>query len=133
MSFQLIQLAASLVAILFLAWLAGRLGLGGEPRIRDAEHARALADEVLCGFDPIEVAVDRAGFGALLRDAEGQVLLLRRHGVHFVGRLLGASASGTLNRNFLTIVTPERSFGSVTLDLGPAAQQWAAGFRRLKG
>lgn len=133
MTMQLLQFGGSLLAILVLAWLAARMGLGGEPRIRDAGHARELADEVLCGFEPVDIAVDRAGYGALLRDANGRVLLLRRHGVHFVGRLLGARTTGILNRNLLTVETPESSFGKVTFDLGPAAQEWAASFRRLAG
>lgn len=133
MFMQILQLGGSLVAILVLVWLAARMGLGGEPRIRDADHACELADEAVCGFEPAEIAIDRAGQGALLRDANGRVLLLRRHGVHFVGRLLGAKTTGNLNRNLLTIEPPESSFGKVTLDLGPAAQEWAASFRRLAG
>lgn len=133
MTMQLLQFGGSLAAILVLAWLAGRMGLGGEPRVRDVDHARALADEAVCGFDPVDVVLDRAGYGALLRDGEGRVLLLRPHGAHFVGRMLDARAVGQLNRNLLTISTPESSFGAVTLDLGPAAQEWAASFRRLAG
>jgi hypothetical protein len=133
MFMQFLQFGGSLAAILVLAWLAARMGLGGDPRIRDAEHARELADDAICGFDPIDIAVDRAGYGALLRDADGRVLLLRRHGAHFVGRLLGAKTTGNLNRNLLTIETPESSFGTITFDLGPAAQEWAASFRRLAG
>jgi hypothetical protein len=42
-----LNLAGSLVAVLALAWLARWLGLGGDVRIRDADHARALAQDVL--------------------------------------------------------------------------------------
>ncbi|MBD3728691.1 MAG: hypothetical protein IE933_03200 [Sphingomonadales bacterium] len=130
---ELLQLAGSLIAILALAWIAARMGLGGDPRIRSEEQARALADEAICGFDPVDIAIDRAGYGALLRDAEGRVMLLRPHGAHFASRLLGASTTGNLDRNFLTIETPEKTFGRVTFDLGPSAQEWAASFRRLNG
>ena len=133
MFMQFLQFGGSLVAIFVLAWLTVRMGLGGDPRIRDADHARELADDAICGFEPVDVAVDRAGYGALLRDADGRVLLLRRHGVHFVGRLLGARTTGNLNRNLLSSETPESSFGTVTFDLGSAAQEWAASFRRLAG
>lgn len=34
------QAAGSLVAILVLAWLARKLGLGGDPRITGEDHAR---------------------------------------------------------------------------------------------
>ena len=129
----LLKFGGSLVAIVALAWLARRLGLGGDVRIADEDHARALADEAICGFDPVDMAIDRAGIGALLRDAEGRILLLRRHGAHFAARLLDSHAFARLDQGFLTIGTGETRFGKVTLDLGPKAQVWAAGLRHLQG
>lgn len=131
MTAQLLQFGGSLLAILALAWVAARLKLGGDLRIRDAEHARELAEEALCGFEPVATVIDRAGYGALLRDAAGRVLLLRRHGAHFAARLLDSHAHARLDRNFLTVATADRRFGSVTLDLGENAQYWAASLRRL--
>lgn len=131
MTGQLLQFGGSLLAILALFWLAHRLRLGGDRRIRTEEQARELADEALCGFEAEEIALDRSGHGALLRDAQERVLLLRRHGAHFAARLIDRRASVRLDRNALTIATPDTSFGTVTLDLGPAAQHWAASFRRL--
>lgn len=128
---QLIQIAASIVAILGLYALSRWLGLGGDVRIRDAEHARELADQAICGFEPVAIGLDKAGYGALLRDADGRQLLLRRHGAMFVGRLLDGHSLARLDRNFLTIGMDERTFGSVTLDLGSDAQVWAAGLRTL--
>lgn len=128
----LLQFGGSLVAILALAWLAHRLGLGGDTRIADEAHARALADEAMCGFEPVDVVIDRAGMGALLRDAHGRVLLLRRHGTHFASRLLDSYAHARLDRNFLTLATADKRFGSVTLDLGQKAPEWAASLRRLE-
>jgi hypothetical protein len=131
MTAQLLQLGASLLAILALAFVAWKLRLGGDRRIRDEAHARELADEALCGFEPRDLAIDRAGYGALLRDAHGRVMLLRRHGAHFAGRLLDSHVHSRLDRNFLTVATGDRRFGSVTLDLGGQAQYWAASLRRL--
>ena len=128
-----LQLAGSLVAILLVFLLTRWLGLGGDVRIRDEDTARRLADEAVCGFDPVDVVLDRAGIGALLRDGQGRVLLLRRHGAHFAARLIDDPAGVRLDRNFLTIATGDRWFGKVTLDLGPAAQVWASSFRRLGG
>jgi hypothetical protein len=128
-----LQLAGSLVAILALFLFARWLGLGGDVRLRDEETARRLAQEAIFGFRPVEIGLDRAGIGALMRDAEGRVLLLRRHGTHFAARLLDDHSGVQLNRNFLTIATGDRWFGKVTLDLGPAAQVWAGSFRRLGG
>ena len=132
MSAQLLQLAASVAAILFLTWLAHRLGLGGDLRIRDEAHARVLADEVYFGFDPVDVVIDKAGIAALLKDAGGRHLLIRRHGAQFAGRLLDRHSESRLDHNFLTIGTGEKTFGKITLNLGTDAQHWASGLRHLQ-
>ncbi|WP_225207813.1 hypothetical protein [Novosphingobium huizhouense] len=121
----------SLVAIFAIWWVARAMKLGGDVRIRDEDHARALAEEAICGIDPVEVALDRARIGALVRGADGRVLLLRRHGSHFAARLIVDYQGIRLDRQFLTIATHERRFGAVTLDLGAQAQAWAASLRRL--
>jgi len=128
---QALQFGGSLAAILLLAWLSRRLGLGGDIRLRDPEVARRLAGEALCGFEAQDVALDRAGIGALLRDSAGRVMLLRRHGVHWAARLLDSHAGVRLDRTFMTIATGDRAFGAITLDLGDQAQAWAGGLRRL--
>jgi len=131
MTAQLIQAGASLLAILALAWLARRLDLGADVRIRDEDEARQLAAEALCGFEAEDLALDRAGIGALLRDRMGRVMLLKRHGAHFAARLLDSHSHARLDRNFLTIGSGESTFGKVTLDLGDKAQVWASSLRRL--
>ncbi len=131
MSAIALQLGGSLAAILLLAWIALRLGLGGDVRIRDAGEARLLAGEAVFGFEAVEVGLDRAGIGALLRDKSGRVMLLRRHGAHFAARLLESHEDIRLDHNFLVIATGERAFGTVTLDLREEAQAWAGALRRL--
>ncbi|MGX7951395.1 hypothetical protein ACWPM1_02405 [Tsuneonella sp. HG249] len=128
---ELLQLGGSLFAILALAWLALKFGLGGDRRIRDEAELRELAEEALCGFEPVEVAIDRAGLAALARDGNGRIMLLRRHGAHFASRLLDGHANARLDRNFLVVGTSDRRFGEVTLDLGDQASAWAASLRRL--
>jgi hypothetical protein len=132
MTAQLLQLAGSILAILFLAWLARFWGLGGDVRIRSEEQARSIADEIICGFDPVSIAIDRAGIGALMRDAKGRHLLVRRHGAQWAGRLLDNHSETRLDQNFLTVGTGEKTFGTVTLNLGVQAQSWAAGLRHLR-
>jgi hypothetical protein len=128
---QLIQIGASLLAILLLAWVCRKLGLGSDVRIASEDQARQLAAEAAFGFTATDLALDRAGIGALLRDGQGRILLLRRHGAKFVARLLDSHAFARLDRNFLTIGSGEKTFGSVTLDLGDKAQVWASSLRHL--
>jgi len=127
----MIQFGASLSAILALAWIALKLGLGGDTRIEGEAHLRELADEALCGFEPVEIAIDRAGHAALVRDSEGRVILLRRHGTHFASRLLDGHAHARLDRQFLVVGTSDRRFGEIALDLGDQAAAWASSLRRL--
>ncbi|MGV3511215.1 MAG: hypothetical protein ACO1OX_04335 [Novosphingobium sp.] len=128
---KVLQLLGSLLAILALAWLARRMGLGGDPRIQSGEQARALAEDAICGFETQDIVVDRAGIGALARDTLGRVLLIRQHGSHFATRQLTSHAGVRLDGRFLTIATDDQRFGTVTLDLGDQAQVWAASLRRL--
>ncbi len=129
---HLYELGGSVIAILFLAWLARRWQLGGDVRIADEAHARALADDAHCGFDPVDVVIDKAGIAALLKDSQGRHMLIRRHGAQFAARLLDRHSESRLDQNFLTIGTGESSFGRITLNLGNEAQFWASGLRHLK-
>jgi hypothetical protein len=126
-----IQAAVAFILIIGLYHLARAMQLGGDVRIRDEAHARELADAAISGFAPQDIALDRARIGALLRDANGRVLVLRRHGSHFAARLLPDHAGVRLDRQFLTLTPGEPRFGTITLELGPEAQAWAASLRRL--
>ena len=128
---ELIQLGASLAAVFFVAWLVGKIGLGADPRITDAAHAIRLAEEAEAGFKGVEVARDRAGFAAIVQNAEGRMMLVRAHGNHFAARPVDAHTEGRLDKDFLTLTTPERTFGAVTLQLGKDAGMWASRMRDL--
>lgn len=128
---QLLILAVSLFAILCLSWFAERLRLGTGVRIKNAAQARRLAETAEIGFKPEAITVDQAGNGALLLDECGQVMLLRRHGARFAARMLDQYCEVRIDRNMMTITTPDRFFGTTTLDLGRAGPAWAASFRRL--
>ncbi|HQS69558.1 MAG TPA: hypothetical protein PLM58_08010 [Novosphingobium sp.] len=126
-----LQALTSLAAILLVVWLTRRLRLGGDPRILSEQQACQLAEEAICGFNAQSVAVDRAGIGALVRDALGRVMIIRQHGSHFAARLLTSHAHVRLDERFLTLATDDRRFGTITLDLGDQAAVWAASLRRL--
>ena len=126
-----LQAIGSLVAVLLVFVLVRALGMGSDVRIADEAEARALAEAAHCGFDPVEIALDRARIGALLRNRAGEVMLIRRHGARFAARVLSSHAGARLDRGFLTLSTEDPHFGSITLDLGEKAQVWAASLRRL--
>lgn len=132
MTLELLKLAGSVAAILFIAWLARYWGLGGDVRLRSEDQARAIAEEIIVDFEPTQIAIDKAGIGALMRDAQGRHLLVRRHGAQWAGRLLDRHSETRLDQNFLTVGTGEKTFGTVTLNLGDQAQYWAAGLRHLR-
>lgn len=115
-------LAGSLAGVLLLAGAAHLLGLGGDARL-DGATARGLIEEQ--GFEPVEIALDRAGLAALARDEAGRVMLVRRHGAHFVAHRVTDSRAARLDHRFL-------SLGRVTLDLGDVAAIWAAKLRSLR-
>jgi hypothetical protein len=129
--FEAAKLGGSIIAILLIAWLVRRMGLGAShTRIRDMDHAIALADEAECGFGGVTAAVDAAGYGALVTNAAGAVMLLRAHGNRFAARRIGPGWHARLDRRMLELSAAESSFGAVTLDLGEDAGAVAA---RLRG
>lgn len=126
-----VQAVGSLIAVFLVFLLVRSLGMGSDVRIADEAEARALAEEACCGFDPIDIALDRARIGALLRNAAGEVMLIRRHGARFAARVLTSHSGARLDRSFITLAADDPHFGTITLDLGDKAQVWAASLRRL--
>ena len=122
-------LIGSLGAVLLLAWAAKAMGLGGDARLTRDDALRIAGHE---GFDPADIIIDRAGIAAIARDAAGRHMLIRRHGVNFVTRVLRAPLDARLDQKLLTLGTGERAFGRITLDLGDQAAIWAAGLRAVR-
>lgn len=132
MSAQWLQLGGSLIAILLLVGIAKWLGLGRDVRIANVAEAKALAAAAVAGFQASDVALDRAGLGALLRDDAGRFMILRRHGARFVGRLLDDHSHCRLDREFLNVATSEYFARPVILHLGQDARIWASRLRDLR-
>ena len=120
---QMLQFVGSLVAILLLALIARWLGLGRLPLLRNDAEAKAAAAKAIDGYIAVEAAVDRAGRGALLRDRDDRILVLKLHGNKFAGRLLDERASGRIDGTALAIDTGERRYGTVTMQI-PDATAW---------
>lgn len=117
------QFAGSLLAILALAWLARALRLGKPPRLLDDAAARYHANAAVEGFAPVDIARDRDGRSAILRDAHGRFLILKPHGAHFAARLLKPPMTARTQDGALVIQTGERLFGDVTLQIADP-QAW---------
>jgi hypothetical protein len=129
--FGLLQLGFSLVAVMGMVGFAKWLGLGAEVRIQGEVQAKQIAYDHLNGFTATDAIVDKAGYAALVKDAENQHVLIRTHGTHFVTRMVYPPIEGRLDQKFLTIDLQEPDFAPVTLNLGDAAQYWASGLRHI--
>ena len=75
-----------------------------ERRGDDVAILRSYAE---AGFAGTEVAPDRAGLSAIVRNAEGRMMLVRAHGNHFAARPVDAATVGRLDKEFLTLTMPE--------------------------
>ncbi len=117
---QLPQFLGSLAAILVLAAIAWGLKLGPERRLESEDDARRVANEAVDGFEAVQLALDREGRGALLSDRAGRILLLRQHGTHFAGRILGPSATVRREGDALVVDTAERRYGAARLEIDDA-------------
>ncbi len=113
----MLQFVGSLIAIFLLAGLAKLLGLGGQPRLKTAEQVQQAASEVADGFVAESYALDTAGAGAILRDRQGVVMVIKRHGNQFAGRVLDARAAIAVSGQDVTVDPADARFGTVTMRL----------------
>ena len=130
----LIQTAGSLAAILALTGLAWWMKLGGAPALDSEAEVRRAAGEVEDGFDP--VAADFDGKAAIARDAQGRIMVIKRHGNRFAGRVLGPQARAGVwqdpGHSALKVDSGERRFGTVFLDI-TAPETWADAINAVNG
>ena len=66
----------------------------------------------------------------LVRDSQGRIMIIRRHGNRFAGRILGTGACASVTDAGLSVDCGERRFGPVHLDLDEP-QAWAEAINRL--
>lgn len=130
----LIQSAVSLAAILTLAGLAWWLKLGGTPALDSDEAVHRAAADTEDGFDPVAIACDSRGQSALARDTIGRIMVIKRHGNRFAGRVLGPQAQAHIRRSpgitGVQVDCGEARFGTVFLDI-PDAGTWADAINRV--
>ncbi|TCD06829.1 hypothetical protein EYB45_03905 [Erythrobacteraceae bacterium CFH 75059] len=120
---ELWQALGSLLAVIAVVLLVRALRLGADPLLPNEEAARAAAAAVDPDFSAVAVAVDPARDAALLLDARGRVLVMRAHGSHVAGRLLGPGARAEVSGSDLVVDAGDRWFGRLTLSLDDP-QHW---------
>lgn len=126
----LLQTGGSLVAILALYGLARALKLGGSPGLSDEESVRVAAGEVEDGFVARRIAIGRDGKAALTADPEGRIMVIKRHGNRFAGRVLNRDARVREEVDALVVDTGDPRFGKVRLSIERSAS-WADAINRL--
>jgi hypothetical protein len=126
----LLQTTGSLVAILALAGLAWWMKLGGAPTLASTADVERIAGEIVDGFAPVAESRDRSGSAALARNAAGRIMLIKRHGNRFAGRVLGPGAAARIESGALEVDCGEARFGKVVLALAEP-EAWAAAINRL--
>ncbi len=126
----LLQFGGSLLAIFALFALARALRLGGEPGLADEDAVRAAANEVDDGFEATRISISRDGSAALARSDDGRIMVIKRHGNRFVGRVLTSAARVREEVDGLVVDPFEPRFGRVRLRLVDAGT-WADAINRL--
>jgi len=124
------QTAGSLAAILALAGLAWWLKLGGAPLLNDDTEVRRAAGEIEDGFVPVDCAISDDQTAALALGTDLRMMLIRRHGNRFAGRILGPAASARLTCGALEVDCGEPRFGKTFLTI-PDPAPWAEAINRV--
>ena len=121
MGSEFAQFAGSLAAVAMLVALTYFLGFRRGGQLESLEEARHLFRLASGGFEPVEIALDGEGRGAIARDSEGRLALLAAHGSQFVVRPIPPDAMIVARDGCLEI----EGMGSDALLLGESARDWA--------
>ena len=127
---MLIQTGGSLLAIFALFLLARWLKLGGKPVLANHAAVQHAANEVEDGFTTQRSAIARAGDAALAVDAAGRIMVIKRHGNHFSGRVLTPTAKVREEVDAIVVDCGEARFGPVRMSLDETGD-WVDAINRL--
>lgn len=125
-----LQFLVSLVAILALYALARALRLGRKSRLENEDIVRVVAGEVEDGFACAHIAISRNGTAALASDTQGRIMVIKRHGNQFAGRILTSQAHVDEVVDAIVVDCGDARFGRVRLSLENPAS-WVDGINRL--
>ena len=119
-------LLLAILSVMALVVLVRVLAPTHIPQLSSPAEAAMLADWLPGGFAVAACALDRAGHGAVLRDATGRMAVVAPLGAHFVVRLVDtARAAGN---GWLELRGGDMA---CQLDLGPEAAAWAQAIGRV--
>ena len=126
----LLQFIGSLIAILVVAGLVAMMKLGGNPVLKSESDVAQAAGEVEDGFETARSSISRRGDGALARGPDGQIMVIKRHGNKFAGRILTSNTQAREEVDGLVVDPGDCRFGSVRLSLTDSSY-WADAINRL--
>ena len=126
----LLQFGGSLVAIFALYALARALRLGGKPVLKDDESVRFAASEVEDGFDAHRIAIAKGGIAALASDPDGRMMVIKRHGNQFAGRILDENTRVSEEVDAIIVDCGDARYGAVRLSLD-RPEIWVDAINRL--
>lgn len=126
----LVQTSGSLAAVLALAGLAWWMKLGGTPVLDHEALLHRAAREVADHFAVADFVIAQDGAAALARDADGQIMVIRRHGNRFAGRILTPRAMAHAHGQMLEVDCAEPGFGTTWLVL-VNPEPWAVAINQL--
>jgi hypothetical protein len=127
-------------ALWALYYFAQRLDLGSGTNIRDADHARQIAQDELIGFIGGQVLIDHDGRSALIRcvagsaaesavdNAANNYAYIRRHGAHFVAHLISDTSIIYGNDDTIMLRHPGLPEGAAKLQAGHFVEPWTTHF-----
>lgn len=127
---MMLQFGASLIVIFALAGIALLLKLGGNPSLTDAAAVALAADGVEDGFKTERSSIAKGGKAALTRDPTGRIMVIKRHGNKFAGRILSSRARCREEVDALLVDAGDAQFGTIRLSLSDASY-WADAINRL--
>lgn len=124
---NLIILGASLVAIISISAIVAWLKLG-RYTIKSREDALNWAQQLIPNFTNGIVVLDIHGHGALVKEDNGDIILIKTHGAHCAARRIARPAHFEKHGHRWNIDSGDKFFGQVALEFSETEQDTAASF-----
>lgn len=117
----LITSLISFIIILAVTALVRGLRLG-EVRLESRAQAFDWAAKNVPFFAPVDAIISEDGQGALVSDANGRIVLIKRHGAKFAGRLLERPLDIAREGPIWCVGSGDQQFGRVRMQFDIAGE-----------